>query len=51
MKVFCLWCKKLIEVYGHIKFEGVYYSVCQECMEAQEEYYKEVKDEKKKEED
>jgi hypothetical protein len=50
MKVFCLWCHKLIDVYAHIRFDGVYYSVCQTCLNSQNEGYKEVTNEKEEKE-
>ena len=50
MKVYCLWCHRLMEVYAHIKFDGVYYCVCQSCIERTEEHYKEVSNEKEEKE-
>ena len=46
MKVLCLWCGRVIEIYLHIRYtEEVFHSICSECLNSQNLGYKEVSNE------
>lgn len=49
MKVICILCKKITEVFININIDGILYAVCRKCIEGQNKI-KEVTNEEKEEE-